>query len=253
MAPSGHARVDAEQLLRTYRSTGDRALRDRVVADHRWLAVDLARRLHHGGEPLEDLVQVASLGLLKATEGFDPDHGAPFTAYASVTIRGELRRHYRDHGWSIRVPRRLQELRYEIREAQDTLSNQLQRAPTPSEVAARLHVSSEDVIDALCADDNYRSKSLDVGVGDGPSLGERLGGADPNFDLVDADDAFRALTARCGPRTRQLLAMRYVEGATQSEIAARLGVSQVQVSRLLAHAHRALRSRARDAVTGAPP
>lgn len=235
---------DAGEALREYQRSGDRAIRNTVVDDHRWLAIAIAREFKRGSEPLDDLIQVASMGLLKAAERFDPEFGAAFTSYASVTIRGELRRYYRDHGWSIRVPRRLQELRYEIRSANDVLSNRLRRSPTTAETAAHLHVSVDDVIDALCADDNYRSKSLDAGDDDRPTLADGLGLADAAYDEVEAAEAFRALTARCQPRTRLLLSLRYIEGMKQADIADRLGVSQVHVSRLLTQAHRDLRARA---------
>lgn len=221
-----------------------------MVEDHHWLAATIARGFGRTSEPADDLLQVALVGLVKAADRFDPDYGATFTAYASVTIRGELRRHFRDHGWAVRVPRRLQELRYEVRAATDALSSRHGRSPTTQEVAEYLHVHSDNVIDALCADGNYRSRSLDERTGDGPSIGERAGTTDPRFESVDAADAFFDLTAACPPRLRTILHLRYIDGLQQAEIAAHVGISQVHVSRLLAQAHRLLRLRLQSV---APP
>lgn len=236
-----------ETLLREYRRTGDRRLRNRVVERHEPLATAIARRFGRSSEPLDDLVQVAFLGVVKAAERFDPDAGHPFVAFASVTVRGELRRHFRDHGWALRVPRRLQELRYEIRTATDVLAQRLGRSPTTQEVAAKLGISTDEVIDAMCADDNYRSRSLEERSGTGPSIGELAGGVDARFDRVDAEDAFRHLADSCDPRLRRILQLRYEENLTQSDIGRQLGISQVHVSRLLAEAHRLLRRQLRAA------
>jgi RNA polymerase sigma-B factor len=232
----------AEERLRTYRQTGDRAIRNRVVEEHMWLATTLAREFHRGSEPLADLVQVAAMGVVKAAERFDPDYGASFTSFAAVTIRGELRRHYRDHGWTMRVPRRLQELRAEVRSAVDTLAMRNGRSPRVPEIAAYLHVATDEVIDALCADENYRPLSLEERTGDGPTLGEQTGVNEPSYALVEADEAFSSVVRLCPSRLQRLLHLRYVEGLTQAEIAAEVGISQVHVSRLLHRAHRQLRA-----------
>src|SRR5215207_2791400 len=155
----------AEELLSAYRETGDRKLRNRVVEDHRWLAVTIARSYRTGSEPLDDLIQVACMALVKAAERFDPAFGVEFKTFAAVTARGELRRYYRDATWAIRVPRRLQELRYEMRAATEVLRERLQRSPDTSELAAYLHVSVDDIIDCMCADSNFRPQSLDAGEG----------------------------------------------------------------------------------------
>jgi RNA polymerase sigma-B factor len=234
--------TDAAAALAQYRATGDRRIRNQVVEDHRWLAVAVARTLCTGSEPLEDLVQVACVGLLKAAERFDPAFGVEFKSYAAVTARGELRRHYRDATWAIRVPRRLQELRYEIRAATEILRERLRRSPDTGELAAYLHVSVDDIIDCMCADSNFRPQSLDAGeAGNGLSVREGSTG-DDGYGAVDADDAFAELAQRLPPRLRRIVEMRYVDEMKQSDIAAVMGVSQVQISRLLRDASDHLRS-----------
>jgi RNA polymerase sigma-B factor len=224
----------AEALLADYRANGDRRLRNQVVEDHRWLAVAVARTLLVGTEPLDDLVQVAWLGLLKAAERFDPAFGVEFKTYAAVTARGELRRYYRDAAWSVRVPRRLQDLRYEIRAATDVLRERTGRAPTTGELAAYLHVDGDEIVDCLCADGNFRALSIhrfesDDLLGDG-------GCPEPGYEGVDSMDAFHEMAARLPVRLRRIVEMRFVRQMKQSDIAAELGVSQVQISRLLRNA-----------------
>ncbi len=231
-----------EERLGDYRRTGDRAIRNAVVEEHRWLAVAIAKELRRGSESFDDLLQVALLGLVKAADRFDPSFGATFASFGAVTARGEVRRHYRDAGWAVRVPRRLQELRYDVRAATDVLRERLRRSPTAAEIAEHLHVRVDEVIDAVCADDNYRSKSLDERVGDASSIGDRLGAVDANFEQLESDQAFDELTSSLPDRTRRILHLRYVDGLKQSAIASEIGVSQVHVSRLLAQAHRQLRT-----------
>jgi RNA polymerase sigma-B factor len=231
-------------LLREYRRTRDRALRNAVVREYRSLAVAQARSYDRTSEPLDDRIQVALLGLVKAADRFDPDYGAPFVAFAAVTVRGELQRHFRDHGWGVRVPRRVQELRYRVRWATGVLGEELGRSPRPDEVASHLGVSLDEVIEALFADDNFRPRSIDSG-GDGRSAAELVADkSDPGFDAVDADDSFRRLVQCCSPRLQRILYLRFVEGLKQSEIAEQLGVSQVQISRLLRQAIAELRETA---------
>lgn len=243
------APASPEHRLRIYRVTGDRAVRNQVVEEHMWLARTIAREFQRGTEPLADLVQVAAMAVVKAAERFDPDFGAAFTSFASVTIRGELRRHYRDHGWTMRVARSLQERRAEVRRAVDFLRARDHRSPTPQTVARYLHLSMDEVIEALYADENYRPVSLESG-GDGREVGARLGTSDPGFEAVEADDAFAALVRTCPERLATVLHLRYVERLAQAEIADRIGVSQVHVSRLLARAHELVRANV-DASSGA--
>jgi len=236
-----------------YRSTQDRAVRDELVAEHAWLARRLARRMAFRGEPLDDLVQVAMIGLLKSVERFDPSYGVEFTSFATPTIVGELRRHFRDRTWRVRVTRRLQELGLAARGATEHLTGQLQRSPTVREIASFLDVREEEVLEALEAATNYRPKALvadadepEDGTGDRDAVAP--GGVDRGIeqigDLVDA----RALLAGLPARQRRVVFLTYFCDMTQSEIARDLGVSQVQVSRLLRAAIERLRS-----IEAAPP
>ena len=228
-----------EDSLRRYRDTGDRRLRNAVVEQHRWLAVTVARQYRTGREPLEDLVQVACVALLKAAERFDPDYGVQFKSFAAVTVRGELRRYFRDATWAVHVPRRLQELRLEIRSANELLNHRLGRSPTTDEIAEYLHVDSDEIIEAIAADRCYQRVPIDE------QRSERV--ADPAsrnanaFDAVESSDAFHELIARLPARLRRIVEMRFVEERTQADIAAEIGVSQVQVSRLLRRAMDLLR------------
>ena len=232
-------RSSPEDLLAAYRATGDPALRNRVVDDHRWLAVTIARGYCTGSEPLDDLIQVACLALVKAAERFDPAFGVEFKTFAAVTARGELRRHYRDATWSIRVPRRLQELRYEVRAATEVLHERLRRSPDTAELAAYLHVDPDEIIDCLCADSNFRSLSLDHLDRSDDRLADS---PDPLGDAaVETRDAFEELVAALPPRLQKIVVMRFVSEMKQSEIAAEMGVSQVQISRLLRRATDRLR------------
>jgi RNA polymerase sigma-B factor len=221
--------------FRDYRTSGDRKLRNRLVEQHQDVALRVARRFANRGEPLDDLVQVAMLGLLKAVERFDPDRGLAFPAFAVPTIAGEIKRHFRDRTWSIRVPRRMQETRLAIGPATEELQQRLGRSPTVSELAAALDVGSDDVIEALEAGGAYRPASLSSpppqhGT-DGMSLEATLG-RDPTERMND-DVAIAQLMERLPEREREILRLRFFEDKTQSEIAAALDISQMHVSRLL--------------------
>jgi RNA polymerase sigma-B factor len=235
------SQLSPEAALALYRETGDRRLRNQVVEDHRWLAVVIARDYCTGSEPLEDLIQVACVALLKAAERFDPSFGVEFKSYAAVTARGELRRYYRDATWSIRVPRRLQELRYEVRAATEVLRERLQRSPDTAELAAYLHVEVDEIIDCMCADSNFRALSLDHVDGGENLVGEDGSKSDGGYAGVESADAFDELAQLLPPRLRRIVEMRYVQEMKQSDIAAAMGVSQVQISRLLRHAADRLR------------
>lgn len=221
----------AEERLGRYRRTGDQRLRNAVVEEHRWLAVVIAKDYASGSEPLDDLVQVAFLGLLKAAERFDPRFGVQFRTFAAITARGELRRYFRDSTWSITVPRRLQELRYEIRAANDVLHGRLRRSPTTNEVAEYLRVHPDEIIDCLCADGNFRSLTLD-GV-DGTIETAAVGVEDDAYGRIEGADVFEELVATLPPRLRRVVEMRFIDQLRQRDIAEVLGVSQVHVSRLL--------------------
>jgi RNA polymerase sigma-B factor len=231
-----------------FAATGDIGLRDELVAAHLGLAEYLARRFANRGEPLDDLVQVASLGLLKAVGRFDPERGVEFSTYATHTIVGELKRHFRDKGWAIRAPRRMQELYLRLGKVVGTLGQELGRSPTIAELAAEVEVSEEEVLEALEAGAAYRFASLDAPAGgdsDGETLASRLGEEDAR--LVDAERraTLFPLLAQLPRREQTILQLRFFDGLTQSEIANRLGISQMHVSRLLARSVAQLRAAAR--------
>ncbi len=237
---------DRDELRRKFAEfarTRDRAIRDELVTAHMGLAEYLARRFTNRGEPLDDLMQVASLGLLKAVDRFDPDRGLEFSTYATPTIVGELKRHFRDKGWAVRVPRRVQELHLRLGSVVSTLSQELGRSPTIPEIAHAAKVSEEEVVEAIEAGHAYRFTSLDAPTGgeDESSLSNQLGVDDQN--LIDSEHrvALSPLIARFPPRERMILHLRFFEGMTQSEIASRLGISQMHVSRLLARSLAQLR------------
>jgi RNA polymerase sigma-B factor len=210
------------------------ALRDRVIEGFLPVADRLARRYAHGHHE-EDLTQVARLGLIKAVDGFDPDRG-PFLAYAVPTIRGELKRYFRDRCWDIRAPRRLQELRAAAHLAEQALEQELRRSPTPAEVAAAVGASTDDVIEALDCDRSYTVASLNApapGSADGYEIGDLFGVCDPALETAADRVSLRSALTRLPDRERQMIRWRFVDGLTQSQIADRLGISQMHVSRLL--------------------
>lgn len=222
------------EKLREYARTHDRALRDEIIADHLDLVEHLARRFMRRSEAYDDLVQAGSIGLIKAVDGFDPDLGFEFAAYASKTIVGELKRHFRDKGWSVRAPRRVQELYLGLGQVVDELSQRLGRSPTVRELAVETGASEEDVLEALEAGHAYRSASLDTPGPEGEPLASRLGHIDRSYEKVDERDLLLPHIGKLPERERLILHLRFVEDLTQSEIAARIGISQMHVSRLLA-------------------
>jgi RNA polymerase sigma-B factor len=234
-----------EQFAR-YAQNRDTALRDELVSAHLGLAEYLARRFANRGESLDDLVQVASLGLLKALDRFDPDRGVEFSTYATHTIVGELKRHFRDKGWSIRAPRRMQELYLRLGKVVAIMGQELGRSPTIAELAMEVKVSEEEVLEALEAGQAYRSASLDVATEEGEPLATRLGGEDPSLEDAERRATLSPLLAQLSPRERLILQLRFFDGLTQSEIANRLAISQMHVSRLLARSLAQLRSAAEN-------
>jgi RNA polymerase sigma-B factor len=235
-------RDELRRKFEEYAKTRDRGLRDELITAHMGLAEYLARRFTNRGEPLDDLLQVASLGLLKAVDRFDPDRGLEFSTYATPTIVGELKRHFRDKGWAVRVPRRVQELHLRLGTVVSTISQELGRSPTIPEIAQAAKVSEEEVVEAIEAGHAYRFTSLDAPTGEDETvLSNQLGVEDQN--LVDSEHrvALSPLIARFPPRERMILHLRFFEGMTQSEIASRLGISQMHVSRLLARSLAQLR------------
>jgi len=234
--------IGTERPEPTALSEADRAQRDQLVTSHLGLAHQLARRFGNRGEAHDDLVQVASLALVKAAERFDPERGFMFSTFAAASIIGELKRHFRDRGWAVRAPRRLQELLLEIGRNVERLNQELGRAPTVTELATAVDASEDDVLEALEAGQSYRTSSLDARDREGLCMADSLGSEDGGFTHVENHSALAQAMAGLSPRDRAIVQLRFVEGLSQSEIAARMGVSQMQISRLLAASLRRLRS-----------
>jgi RNA polymerase sigma-B factor len=242
----GRARED-RRLLERYHREGDQAAREALVERFLPLARQLARRYQRGSEPLDDLIQVASLGLLKAIDRFEPDRPTAFSSFAVPTILGELKRHFRDRGWSVRVPRDLQELAVRVERVGEDLTRQLGRAPTPSEIAEHIGVTDEQVLEAREAAGAYRAVSLDRPRDDdeeGDGMSESMGVEDPGFGLAEDAATVQRLMSVLGEREQEVLRLRFEEDLTQSEIGMRVGVSQMHVSRLIRQAVERLREEA---------
>jgi RNA polymerase sigma-B factor len=234
-------RGDEQALFRDYRRDRDPAVRTALVERYLPLARHLARR-YPSGRDGEDVVQVASLALVKAIDRFDPDRGAAFTSFATPTILGEIKRYFRDHGWAVRMPRELQDLALRVERVTGELTGGLGRAPTPVELAAVLDVSVERVLEALATDTAHHPVALDRVPRDDDHAPDRLAGVDePGFALVDDAVAVDALLDLLPERERRVLTLRFREDLLQREIAERLGISQMQVSRVLGRAIATLR------------
>ena len=218
-------------------ATERRDLRDALLEEHLGLATHLARRFNHRGISEDDLVQVARIGLLHAIDRFDPERGVEFSTFATPTILGELKRHFRDRGWAIRIPRRLQELNLRLTTVADELTHKLGRSPTIAELASAVHSSDEEVLEALDAARSYRARPLGrtPSDDDGSNGSEDPGLSADDLALLRAEDRIVVdrLLDVVAPRERLMLHMRFYEEMTQQEIAERLGISQMQVSRLL--------------------
>jgi RNA polymerase sigma-B factor len=221
------------------------ALRSRLVELHMPLVEHLARRFAGRNEPLPDLVQVGSIGLIKAVDRFEPERGLEFSTYATPTILGEIKRHFRDVGWLVRVPRRAQELQTTIARARADLSQELRRAPTVAELAKRIDAPIDDVIEALDASRAYAGLPLEALAEPGrdPSDNPIVGTIDERLEQVEQRALLRPILETLPERERQILLLRFVAGKTQTEIAAIVGVSQMQVSRLVARSLAQLRER----------
>jgi RNA polymerase sigma-B factor len=219
-------------------------LRDRLVTEHLPVAKHIARRFGHRGEPYDDLVQVATVGLINAVDRFDPERGSDFLSFAVPTIMGEVRKYFRDSSWSVRMPRRLKELHLAINGGSARLSQQLGRAPTPSELAEHLGLSREEVHEGLAAGNAYHSSSLDdllLDEDSSISLGSTLGEEDPELEMIEQREALHPLLERLPDRERKIVVMRFFGNMTQTQIAQKIGISQMHVSRLLAKTLRQLR------------
>lgn len=241
------------ELLARFAKTKDPTLREELVRRFLPLARSLAMRYAGGVEPTDDLMQVASLGLMGALDRYDPSRGVPFAAFAGPTVLGELRRHFRDRVWTLRVPRGLQERIRDVEEAITHLGSILERSPTVAEIAERLELAEDAVLEALEASDARRTMSLDQPTAvDEPgdsSIGDRVGDEDPGFELVAERSAIGAGARVLSDLEREVLRLRFVEDLTQSRIAEEVGYSQMHVSRILRRALERVRAAAeRDQV-----
>jgi RNA polymerase sigma-B factor len=233
-------------LLRKYQRDGDLAARTELAESFMPLARDLALRYRYTDEPVEDLTQVAYLGLLKAIDRFDAGRGTRFTSYAVPTILGELKRHFRDKGWAVRVPRDMQERVMAVNRESEALSKRLGRSPSVRELAERLELSPEAVLEAREAANSYETASLDAPVAgtdadDAPSVADTIGVEDGGYELIESREAIAGAWRALPERERRALRLRFVNDLTQREIGSQIGVSQMHVSRLLRRALERLR------------
>ncbi|MGC1185215.1 MAG: SigB/SigF/SigG family RNA polymerase sigma factor [Candidatus Dormiibacterota bacterium] len=223
------------RLFAEYAKSRDPKVREELVPQYAALVHSLARRFAGRGEPLEDLEQVGYLGLIAAINRFDPDLGLEFTTFATPTILGEIKRYFRDKSWAVRVPRRLQETYARVVRTQQELSQELGRGPTVPEVAARLELEPDEVLQALEAGPAQRALSLEspTGSGDGEGeLGDRIGAEDENLSRIELQNMLAGAMRHLTPREREIMVLRFVEQLPQTEVARRLGISQMHVSRL---------------------
>jgi RNA polymerase sigma-B factor len=244
------------RLLERYHSHGDEVAREELIRRFLPLARQLARRYERGDEQLDDLVQVASVGLVKAVERFDPSRGTAFSSFAVPTIAGELKRHFRDKGWAIKVPRDLQELARRVDRTTDRLVHDLGRTPTAAEIADDLEITLEQVLDAREAATAYRADSLDRPSGDdhdAASVVDTLGAPEPGYLQAERSATLQSMMSVLDDREREILRLRFAEDLTQAEIGERVGVSQMHVSRLLRRAVTRLREAAQPSEAPAAP
>ena len=253
----GKAAWDKErtrELFRLYKEEGDEEAREQLIVSHLNLVRFLASKFKNRGEPLDDLMQVGTIGLIKAIDRFDPARGLEFTTFATPTIMGEIKRHFRDKGWSVRVPRRLQELSAKVNQTTDDLTRELQRPPSVAEVAERLGATVDEVLEAMESSTAYSSVPLE-GTGmdaddDAPSVLDHY--ASEDSDLAASDDrmVIEEAISSFTPREQEAVRMRFEQGMTQVEIAEKLGISQVQVSRLLRKVLKQIQTRLEPTIDG---
>jgi RNA polymerase sigma-B factor len=260
--PEARSRVDGarEQNAALFEQLRDSSLpetarvaaRDGLVSLHLPLVEHCARRFRNRGEPFEDLVQVGTIGLIKAVDRFEPDRAVEFSTYATPTIIGEIKRHFRDKGWAIRVPRRLQELRMQIGATAAELTQTLGRSPTPRELADSLGCSVEEIVEGIESGNAYATLSLDAtdegGEEGGVSMLEMMGLDDEGLEQIEIRESIRPLLEALPVREKRILLLRFFSNKTQSEIAAEIGVSQMHVSRLLSRTLDRLRTSFRESV-----
>ena len=230
-------RSESDRLFDRWQKQGDQAARAELVKRYLPLARKLSRRYGGAREPFEDLLQVASLGLVKAVDRFDPSRGTAFSSFAVPTIMGELKRYFRDQGWAVHVPRGAQERAVKVEDAQNKLSARTGHAPTVGEIAEYLELSLEDVLDALETSRAHHAASLDApsddGDSDGATVVDTIGRNDPRLDGIETRLTVGAAAGQLTERERTVLGLRFVHDMTQTEIAERVGVSQMQISRIL--------------------
>jgi RNA polymerase sigma-B factor len=241
---AGHksAARDEELLFRELRRTGNTQLRERLISSHMNLVRFLAHKFANRGEPLDDLIQVGTIGVINAVDRFDPERGTRFATYATPTIVGEIKRYFRDRGWAIKVPRRLQEISLAANRAIQSLQQRLNRSPTLAEIAQAVGASEEDTMEALEMGQLYDLPSLDSEVGgeedeSRTSLADYLGEDDQTFEAVGLKARLDDAIGRLPPREQAIIRLRFFKSVSQTEVAKRLGISQMHVSRLQ---HRAL-------------
>jgi len=256
-ARADRARRRSQELFGTYRDSGvpesaRLEARDGLVTLHLPLVEHCARRFRNRGEPFEDLVQVGTIGLIKSIDRFDVDRGVEFSTYATPTIIGEIKRYFRDKGWAIRVPRRLQELRMQISSTAAELTQSLGRSPTPRELAEVIGCTVDDIVEGIESSNAYSTLSLDAAedAGDegGVSMLEMMGLDDAELEHVEIRESIKPLLEALPPREKRILLLRFFRNKTQSEIAEEIGVSQMHVSRLLSRTLDQLRASLQETV-----
>lgn len=246
---SSKSRQDKEalrELFFKFAASRDKSAREELVLAYTSLAAYLARKFANRGEPLDDLTQVANIGLLKAIDRFDPARGIEFTTYATVTIVGEIKRHFRDKFWTVRVPRRLRELNNSLMKSVESLSQRLGRSPTLQEIAEETRTPFEEVVEAFELGRAYNPASLDAEVAEGDedhgtSLMDYLGEEDPELSRLEDKQTLEGALKSLPERQHEVLRLRYYEGLSQAEIARKLGISQMHVSRIQRDALKRLR------------
>lgn len=230
--------LSSQELFRILRETGDKELRAYLIERHEGLVRHVANNYRDSGVPYGDLIGVGHIGLVNAVDRYDPERGTRFATFAVPTIRGELRRYFRDATWGLRVPRRVQELSLRVRDAREELTRKLGRSPTYSEIACSLNVSEEAIIEAVEVAAQYDLPSIDdTGSGEGEEDGgltvaDRTGDFDSNLKLLDDRDELRWALSKLAPRQRVIIVLRYFHELSQQQVADRLGISQMHVSRL---------------------
>jgi RNA polymerase sigma-B factor len=225
--------TDQDELLRRYHEHGDLAARTQLIERAMPLVVHIARRYANRGEPLDDLIQVGAIGLVKAVDRFDPTRNVKLSTFAAPNIAGEIKRYFRDKGWSVRVPRDTQELANKLNDVVDRLTARLGRSPTVAEIAGALKVTDEQVLDAMQGARSYSTVSFEQPVGEDRTALDVLGTVDDGFERAEHRVLLRAGLRGLAEREQEIMRLRFVEGLTQAEIAEHIGVSQMHVSRLI--------------------